>query len=296
MKTGKQHLILAGLFLIYILTSCSSLSKTQIAVCNNYFDQLKDYNQSIGQLNKKIADVKFENKLLVAATSDSLLNSMLVLDSALYTYQDNLTMPFELRKAFIEINSYINGYSFKSSYNTDFLINLKQFMSYVPFDLGLIVFEIIYSGRKILIKPNVGKKIRKHIESGNSVIPQSCETVTRYAKAFKDDMLIQKSISHDAFRQFVEQLNKKPDSYDRFSIHNPVYLQTSGNIVYSLQATEHLLEATNALDSLHRKLYDVTRKRTKIRGQVDEMTRFKIENSYMQGLFRLMDKAGNSNE
>ncbi|MCK4661450.1 MAG: hypothetical protein KAT68_01185 [Bacteroidales bacterium] len=291
---NKRYRFLISIFVLFILIfsqSGCSLTKTQINTCNRYFDELNNFYGYANEINEHTANVKFNRQKLIAS-SDSIIYILDILDSAITNYQDDVSMPFELRKSLMSINSYVAGYSFKSSYNTDFLRSFKRFLiDYVPFGIGDIIFEIVYSTRKIIIKPNVGKKIKKHIVAGNETIEENTKIIITHSNQYIKALETEKKLIKSAYKDFDTKLRNKPDSWDNYSKYNPIFIKDFSELYYTIQMAQHLKNACENLEAAQISLSKATEKRRKIKKQIPELDDFYVEISYLNKLTKLLNKS-----
>lgn len=263
--------------LIIFIVSCSSLSKTQIRMCDKYFSELNDYNMYANEINSHIANVKYSRKKLIAASLDSNILIMDVLDSAIRNYENDITMPFDLRKSLMDFSCYSAGYSFKSSYNTDFLKNFKTFLvEYIPFGVGNIIYEIVYATRKVIIKPNIGKKVKKHVQTGDELILSNTNTLSGIYNNYLIELSAEEMMIKDTYQKFLEKVKIKPDSWERYTMFNPVFIENFSEMYYTQQMINNLLLATSSLDSAQVELTKLTRKRKRIKTQNEKLNDFYV--------------------
>lgn len=291
---NKIYLIFA-LFLIFtILSGCKTLTKSQIKACNKYFVAMKEYNQYAIELNRHTASIKLKRQKLLASTFDSIPQIVVLLDTAIITYQHEIIMPYDLHKSIIQINSYISGYSFKTYFNPNFLRNLKSFMiTYIPV-VGGLVYEVLYTTRNLLIKPYFlyrdGKKIRYYISSGNEIIANNSTVIQKYSGIYHEDLKEEDSLLKEHFILFVENLHKTPDSEKKYSDLNPIFIRQFSELSFSKQMGEHMSLASDYLYSTHDTLYKLTRKRKRIKGGIPELSNLVIETSYLKKISNELKK------
>ncbi|MFH2142263.1 MAG: hypothetical protein ABIJ97_07570 [Bacteroidota bacterium] len=287
----KTQIYLLLIIFGFIFSSCSSLSKTQIRKSKSYFNALENYCNYASELNNYIADAKFKYHCLIASSTDSSNNMIQILDSAINNFESDITMTAEMRMAISEIDSYTGNYSFKSSYDTDFLKNLKTFMvEYIPFGVGSILYEIIYSTRKYIIKPNIGRKVKKLIEEGNEIISINAKIVAKESEIYISETRTAKEQISGDFKNFLERLKSEPDSWDKFSKLNPIYTDIYGKMHYSYQMAEHLKSASEKLDSAQISLFLVTRNRKNIKAKISALSDFQVEVGYLVKISMLLNR------
>lgn len=285
----RSILLLAVLMvIIYVNTGCS-LSKSQIKTCNIYFKELDDFYRYANEINEHTANVKFNKQKLIASSEDSTRVLLTILDSAVSTYQEDVSMPFELKKSLLEIDNYVSGYSFKSSYDTEFLVNFRTFLvEYIPLGIGNILYNIVYATRKIIIKPNIGKKIKAHVASGNQLIHQGADIIIMYANDYSSQLEQEKKVIKEGYLGFVEKLHHTSDSWENYSLYNPIFITNYKELFITQQMTGHLVAACEHLELAQAILYTKTRKHRKIKQQIPELTDFYVEISYLRDLEKLL--------
>jgi hypothetical protein len=247
-------------------------------MCNRYFNELDEYYKYANKVSEHVANVKYSRKKLIAASLDSTQLIMNVLDTAIRSYENDINMSTDLRRALLDINLYSEGYSFKSSYNTEFLRNFKTFMyDNIPFGIGNILYEIVYATRKLIIKPNVGRKVKKHVELGNDYILLNTKTLTKSYEEYLVTLSEEEKQIKETYLIFLIKLKEKPDSWGRYSRYDPVFVDNYSEMYYSKQMINSLLLATEKLDSAQIELTQLTRKRKKIKKQSSKLTDFYVE-------------------
>ncbi len=285
-----KNLIITTISILIILSSCS-LNKKQIRICNGYFNHLDNYYKYSQEIIIHTANVKYNHQKLIASAQDSTIILLDILDSAIIGYQDDILMSYELNMALMKINSYSTGYSFKSSYNTDFLRNFKQFMiEYIPFGIGSIIYEIVFATRKIIIKPNVGKKIKRHIEFGNEIIINNFNQIVLFSEKGIIELKKENEEIKNSYIEFSDKLKEKPDSWDNLSKYNPVFIEQFQELYITRQMAEHLINASNNLKYAQKEIFDITRKRHKIKTKLAALDSFYVEIRYLKNLENLLDK------
>ncbi|MBN1187412.1 MAG: hypothetical protein JXB49_34365 [Bacteroidales bacterium] len=282
--------LLCCVFVMIVMNGCS-LTKTQISHCNSYFAAMDDFYEYVNVVNEHSAHARLNRQIMVASAIDSAEEAVDILDSAIIFYQDELSMPFELRKSLMEIDGYVTGYNFRSSYNTEFLVNFKSFLvEYIPLGLGNIIYNVIYATRRIIIKPNVGRKIKNHVETGNEIIPNATVVIIGYSNEYIQALNRESALVKSSFIHFTEGIRRKPDSWENYSIYQPIFIRDFGEVYISQQMAEHLIAACENLKSAQEILYQKTRKHKKIKGTIPELTDFYVEINYLKDLENLLEK------
>ncbi len=289
----KKNAVLKSLLILYVIFAygCSSLSKTQIRMCNKYFNELDAYYKYANEITAHVANVKYNRKKLIAASNDSDMVIMTILDSAITNYEYDISMPAGLRRSLLDINMYSVGYSFKSSYNTDFLRSFKKFLvDYIPFGIGNIIYELVYSTRKIIIKPNVGRKIKKHVIQGNEQVVSATPVLIEYYKKYVSELEQEEAHIKDTYLIFMKKLRNNPDSWERYTMFNPVFIDNFSEMYYTKQMINNLISATKCLDSAQIDLSELTRKRKRIKKQSEKLSDFYVEIAGIRKSKSLLDR------
>lgn len=286
---AKRTIIVLLVPLIIVLLNNCSLSKTQIKTCNTYFEHLDDFYNYVNIVNEYAAKAKYNRHVITASCIDSTALAIELLDSAISHYQDDLSMPFGLRRSLMRLDNYVVGYNFKSSYNTDFLSSTRSFLvEYIPFGVGNIIYQVIYATRKMIIKPNVGKKIKKHVESGNEFIPLGAEIIIDYSEDYIEELKTDQELIKHSYIIFTENLNDPPDSWKNYSMYQPIFIENFKELYVSQQMAEHLIFACNNLKEAQGILYKNTRKYKKIKKSIPELTDFYVEITYLRDLENIL--------
>ena len=287
---NKYHYIIKSiLFLLIILGNGCSLSKSQISQCNSYFQAMDDFYQYVNVVNKHSANSKLNRQIIKAASLDSTEVALEILDTAITTYQDELSMPFELRKSLMEIDNYVTDYNFRSSYNTEFLINFKSFLvEYIPLGLGNIIYNVIFATRKVIIKPNVGRKIKNHVETGNDIVPKATVVIVDFSKDYIEVLNKERQLVKGNYIDFSGKIRQEPDAWENYTMYQPVFIRDFEEIYMSQQMSQHLIYACENLKKAQIELYEKTRKFKKIKGVIPELTDFYVEINYLKDIENLL--------
>ncbi len=271
--------ILAAIALLgYSLTGCA-LSSSQLRHSNSFYSALEDIDNQILTLNKAVATVEFERKKLNPAgyTNDSTMINELV--DSYQKYHRQIYSSDTLFQAAGTFGSYIGGFQNclpkpRQSQGSDkkVLKAVEDFSSYLPFGIGLTVFNTVYDIFHYIVSavkvPVYRKRVRSYITKGENLVPEKSEILLKYSNqaiSILDEEMVK--LKND-YASFLSSQRENKTSFDYYSLYNPVFLKQY-QLAYSAKELSLTLSVLlPQVSDNYKYLFSETRERKRLRGGI----------------------------
>ena len=136
----------------------------------------------------------------------------------------------------------------------------------------------------------MGRKIKNHVETGNDIVPEATIIIIGFSEDYIEILDKEKQLVKGNYIDFTSKIRQEPDSWENYTMYQPVFIRDFGKIYVSQQMAQHLVFACDNLKMAQVTLYEKTRKYKKIKGPIPELTDFYVEIDYLKDLELLLEE------
>jgi len=273
------------LVIILTLSSCASLTKTQIESVNQFGKTTSNYSEFTSKILTELAEIRLKRGLLYATTIENPKNRIEELDSVYSQKRFDYLISKKVDITIKIIDKYAQSLVFLSSdkYSKDLEEQAKRFgigidslttiyntldgVKKVPSGIGEAVSKLVILSGAQYIRTKQAKEIKKFLTEADTLISVMTSNLIEFLQS--ED--IYELINH-------EELMTKRD-FETFISHNKnittdqlkIYLEMKTSIDGIKNLREQVITATKNLRSTHSKLIGIISEKQKLDSTIKEL-------------------------
>lgn len=259
------------ILLSFLLSSCSSLTKTQSKAVNQYFQTVNSYSLYAEEMNISLAHIKL-NRIQLYPNSFSEDSIMIEsLSQSLKDYRYDMQTKGELKTTLVSYDKYIKDYFLliPNGFNVIKILESTSVTIAGFFGLSRVAAGAFSNIKSVKISPRKAKKIKSHIKHGNPIVENTREQVQFYINTnvlptLKNEHLLLK----ENYSKFLENIKNSHDSYNYYAEYNTIFIEHYKLILNTEKFAQNLLAVTNKISVVQNELSQIVDTRQKLESNV----------------------------
>lgn len=277
------------LFIVFILSSCASLTKTQIASVNQFSSISRNFSAYPSKIISEISELKISRSLYYVNTLDNASDRLRELDSIYVTKSRDEIVSEKIDITFKIIDKYAQSLMLLSSEKhskdleiqsrnfgggIDSLINAYNAISKgnkLQSGIGAALGKIVSFAGKQYIQYRQAKEIKKFVTTADTLV----QIMTNNLLEFLNNTNIENQIVRNERRlktDYLNYLNQKIKTGDINIESDMDYLQMLGKINNIRKLQKQCIDATIALKKAHYELLTCLIRKKKLKDRIETLT------------------------
>lgn len=295
------------LFLFAFLQSCV-ITGSQVKATKSFYASVKELDKQCKTIKEATSTVSYERKLLYPESyfNDSVIVNQLVDNYEIYSKEINSTDSFAvcvntLGGYFDKFSSLLPKEKTNPQISERKVLNaIENFSSYLPFGIGLTIYQTLYDlvsyTARFMKIPHKRKQMKKFILEGKNIVDKNSEYIVMELKETSKKLENEKVSIKENYLKFLneQKVNKTPNDY--YQIYNPIFLKKYHLASTTLDLTNSLIELIPDMQKAYEALYNNLQERNRLKNDIPELSKMYTESGISSRRYVILNDALKQNK